>query len=157
MQHLTITSARMRMIRGETQFGKVSRFVKEIPAELLAGEIYESKSRDDIPTKNDSFRKARETFRQTPSYGTEYATTFSNKRTKTPVYTPVSNQRSFGSAAAAGASLDYSVGDRVRHIKFGDGEVMAIVEGGRDYEVTVDFDKVGTKKMFASFAKLKKI
>ena len=157
MQHLTITSARMRMIRGETQFGKVSRFVKEIPAELLAGEIYESKSRDDIPTKNDSFRKARETFRQTPSYGTEYATTFSNKRTKMPVYTPVSNQRSFGSASTAGASLDYSVGDRVRHIKFGDGEVMAIVEGGRDYEVTVDFDKVGTKKMFASFAKLKKI
>ena len=51
----------------------------------------------------------------------------------------------------------YDVGDRVRHIKFGDGEVMAIVAGGRDYEVTVDFDKAGTRKMFASFAKLKKI
>ena len=48
-------------------------------------------------------------------------------------------------------------GDRVSHIKFGAGKVMAIVEGGRDYEVTVDFDKAGTKKMFASFAKLKKI
>ena len=45
----------------------------------------------------------------------------------------------------------------MRHIKFGDGEVMAIVAGGRDYEVTVDFDKAGTKKMFASFAKLKKL
>ena len=55
------------------------------------------------------------------------------------------------------SALDYTVGDTVRHIKFGDGEVMAIIEGGRDYEVTVDFDKAGTKKMFASFAKLKKI
>ena len=54
-------------------------------------------------------------------------------------------------------ALDYEVGDTVRHIKFGDGEVMAIVSGGRDYEVTVDFDKAGTKKMFASFAKLKKV
>ena len=55
------------------------------------------------------------------------------------------------------SSLDYEVGDTVRHIKFGVGIVKEIVEGGRDYEVTVEFDKVGVKKMFASFAKLKKI
>jgi DNA helicase-2/ATP-dependent DNA helicase PcrA len=73
------------------------------------------------------------------------------------VYTPVTNQRSFSSASTQKASLNYAVGDRVRHIKFGDGEVTAIVEGGKDYEVTVDFDKVGTKKMFAAFAKLKKV
>jgi DNA helicase-2/ATP-dependent DNA helicase PcrA len=77
--------------------------------------------------------------------------------TKQPVYTPVTNQRSFSSASTQKASLNYAVGDRVRHIKFGDGEVTAIVEGGKDYEVTVDFDKVGTKKMFAAFAKLKKV
>jgi DNA helicase-2/ATP-dependent DNA helicase PcrA len=35
--------------------------------------------------------------------------------------------------------------------------VTQIVEGGRDYEVTVDFDQVGAKKMFATFAKLKKV
>ena len=52
---------------------------------------------------------------------------------------------------------DSGVGDTVRHIKFGTGTVQAIVDGGKDYEVTVDFDKAGTKKMFASFAKLKKI
>lgn len=51
------------------------------------------------------------------------------------------------------ASLDYEVGDTVRHIKFGVGIVKDIVDGGRDYEVTVDFDKVGVKKMFAGFAK----
>ena len=55
------------------------------------------------------------------------------------------------------AKLDYGVGDTVRHVKFGVGIVKNIVEGGRDYEVTVDFDKVGVKKMFAGFAKLKKI
>ena len=52
-------------------------------------------------------------------------------------------------------ALDYTVGDRVRHIKFGTGIVINIVDGGKDYEVTVDFEKSGIKKMFASFAKLK--
>ena len=55
------------------------------------------------------------------------------------------------------AALDYEVGDTVRHMKFGLGIVTSIVEGGRDYEVTVDFETAGTKKMFASFAKLKKL
>ena len=156
-EHLTITSARMRMIRGQTQYGKVSRFVKEIPNELLKGEIYEPKGRNDDLTKASTYQKAKAAFKTTPTYGTEYATSFNTKKTKPPVYTPVSNQKSFASEATSGTSLSYVVGDRVRHIKFGDGEVMAIVEGGRDFEVTVDFDKVGTKKMFASFAKLKKI
>ena len=157
-EHLTITSARMRMVRGETQFNKVSRFVKEIPRELMAGEVYEPKHRDDDLERNSqsTYRKAKEAFKKTPTYGTEYATTFNTQRTRTPVYTPVSNQKSFASANTTGG-LSYKVGDRVSHIKFGAGEVMAIVEGGRDYEVTVDFDKAGTKKMFASFAKLKKI
>lgn len=157
-EHLTITSARMRMVRGETQFNKVSRFVKEIPRELMSGEVYEPKRRDDDIERNSqsTYRKAKEAFKKTPTYGTEYATTFNTQRTRTPVYTPVSNQKSFASANTTGG-LSYKVGDRVSHIKFGAGEVMAIVEGGRDYEVTVDFDKAGTKKMFASFAKLKKI
>jgi len=53
--------------------------------------------------------------------------------------------------------LDYTEGDRVRHVKFGEGTVTSITEGGRDYEVTVEFDRVGTKKMFAAFAKLQKV
>ena len=86
--------------------------------------------------------------------GEGYGSTFQSSKATKPVYTKVENQRDFGSA---GGALSYQVGDRVRHIKFGDGEVMAIVSGGRDYEVTVDFENVGTKKMFASFAKLQKI
>ena len=136
-EHLTITAARSRMIRGETQFNRVSRFVKEIPSHLLGGTIYEPKTAES-PVQDNEYQRAKKAFRS-------------------PVYTPVSNQRAFATANTAKASLDYGVGDRVRHIKFGDGEVMAVIEGGRDYEVTVDFDKAGTKKMFASFAKLKKL
>lgn len=161
-KNLTITSARVRMVRGQTQYGKVSRFVREIPPELLSGKIYEPKTKED-PIEQSTFQKARKAFRTVPSYGGSgygkevgegYGSTFHSSKATKPVYTKVENQRDFGSA---GGALPYQVGDRVRHIKFGDGEVMAIVSGGRDYEVTVDFDKVGTKKMFASFAKLKKI
>jgi DNA helicase-2/ATP-dependent DNA helicase PcrA len=53
--------------------------------------------------------------------------------------------------------LDYGVSDRVKHIKFGVGTVVSVTDSGRDYEVLVNFDTVGPKKMFASFAKLKKI
>ena len=52
---------------------------------------------------------------------------------------------------------DYAEGDRVRHVKFGEGTVLEIRSGGRDYEVTVDFDSAGVRKMFAKFAKLVKI
>ena len=161
-KNLTITSARVRMVRGQTQYGKVSRFVREIPPELLSGKIYEPKTKEE-PIEQSTFQKACKAFRTVPSYGGSgygkevgegYGSTFRSSKATKSVYTKVENQRDFGSA---GGALSYQVGDRVRHIKFGDGEVMAIVSGGRDYEVTVDFDKVGTKKMFASFAKLKKI
>ena len=161
-KNLTITSARVRMVRGQTQYGKVSRFVREIPTELLSGKIYEPKTKEE-PIEQSTFQKARKAFRTVPSYGGSgygkevgegYGSTFRSSKATKPVYTKVENQRDFGSA---GGTLSYQVGDRVRHIKFGDGEVMAIVSGGRDYEVTVDFDKAGTKKMFASFAKLKKV
>lgn len=55
------------------------------------------------------------------------------------------------------AALDYQEGDRVSHIKFGEGTVQSIRDGAKDYEVTVAFDRAGVKKMFASFAKLQKI
>ena len=173
MKNLTITSARVRMVRGQTQYAAVSRFVKEIPPELLSGEIYEPRSYDE-PVQESTFQKARKAFRSVPSYGSSsvgngrgssygsevgegYGSTFARKKPAEPVYTKPEYQRDFGSMSDGDSRLTYGVGDRVRHIKFGDGEVTSIVSGGRDYEVTVDFDKVGTKKMFATFAKLKKI
>ena len=178
MKNLTITSAKVRMIRGQTQYGKVSRFVKEIPPELKAGEIYEAPSYEE-PVEKSTYQKAYGAFRRVPDYGSSqsmgtrridgygsaYADTpegrsvssFGGKKKNEPVYTPVRNQRQFGQAKESQGALGYQVGDRVRHFKFGDGVVTSIVSGGRDYEVTVDFDKAGTKKMFAAFAKLKKL
>ena len=121
-EHLTITAARSRMIRGDMHFNRVSRFVMEIPKHLIGGEIYEPKAAE-RPIQDTPFQKAKKAF-----------------RTAAASYIPVTNQREFESANTQKNSLEYQVGDRVRHIKFGDGEVMAIVAGGRDYEVTVDFD-----------------
>lgn len=145
MKDLTISCAKQRMIRGETQYNKVSRFVKEIPRNLLTGAVRNpsvTKTLSEAPVQ--SFRQA----------NSKVNPIFSTRNTyETKPY----QSTSFSSNATSKISLSYGNGDRVRHMKFGEGTVTQIVEGGRDYEVTVDFDKVGTKKMFASFAKLKKV
>ena len=74
---------------------------------------------------------------------------------KSKAFSTSAPAKQFGNPSNKG--IDYGVGDRVHHLKFGDGTVTNIVQGGRDFEVTVDFDAAGTKKMFAMFAKLKKI
>ena len=135
MEDLTLTSARQRMLRGEVQYNKVSRFVREIPRELvdLGQEAQEKKKKiEEMIQADRNLAKMKIAF-------------------ETKTFKP----REFKVTKAA--ALDYEVGDTVRHIKFGVGIVKDIVDGGRDYEVTVDFDKVGIKKMFAGFAKLKKI
>ena len=135
-EHLVITSARQRMIRGETQFNRLSRFVQEIPSGLFGQEAAPAPKKS-TETKN-PYRQAKDSFKKKPV-----------------AVSGLAAAKNFG--AAEKKALDYTEGDRVSHIKFGEGIVTNIVEGGRDYEVTVDFDKAGTKKMFASFAKLKKL
>lgn len=135
-KNLAITCARQRMVRGETQYNKVSRFVKEIPPGLLGGEVRREKLGPEAQ-KVTTFQQAKKVFQGKP-------------------FAMSQNTREFGKPGDQ-ASLGYAVGDRVRHIKFGDGTVHSIVAGGRDFEVSVDFDRVGIKKMFASFAKLRKI
>ncbi|MCD8324281.1 MAG: DNA helicase PcrA [Clostridiales bacterium] len=166
-QQLTLTCARARMIRGETQINKVSRFVKEIPAELLDGEVRkERRSRDDEWSDGaktpwnayGSIRGGRD--RGSYASGTLSGaavngnTASSSYGKRNPYRDSVSRQ--FGSAGKL-SSLDYNEGDRVKHAKFGEGTVTKIMSGGRDFEVSVDFDKYGAKKMFASFAKLQKL
>ncbi|MDD3218476.1 MAG: DNA helicase PcrA [Lachnospiraceae bacterium] len=129
---LTLTSAQQRMIRGETQYNKVSRFVKEIPRELVdLGRTIPERKTAEIPVTND-FIKMKQNFKAKVFEPQQYKVTKADR-------------------------LDYGVGDRVKHIKFGEGTVKNVVEGGKDYEVTVEFDKAGVKKMFAAFAKLKRI
>lgn len=142
MEELYLTAAKQRMVRGEVHYNRVSRFVEDIPGELLAGEEKQAskmraKDSEAHPSQQgrgalSAYQQAREAFR-TKAFVPQQ---FTVKKSGSP---------------------DYEVGDRVRHIKFGEGTVKSIAEGGRDYEVSVDFDRVGTKKMFASFAKLVKI
>lgn len=133
MKELTLTSARVRMIRGENQYNNISRFIREIPQELIGSKtpVPPAPKVQQMPRDN-AYARAKEAFK---------TKTFDPKQFK----------------VVKADSLDYGVGDRVSHIKFGAGTVLEITEGGRDYEVKVDFDRAGIKRMFASFAKLKKI
>mgnify|MGYP000543184671 FL=1 len=144
-QKLIMSAAKVRMVRGETHMNKVSRFISEIPAELMVnstqGPAHKILTSDG--TDKDHFhlppRKAGESRFQSFQHDVLKEDIFDKK------------------PSAGNVGLGYGIGDKVRHIKFGTGTVEEIKNGGRDYEVTVDFENGGTKKMFASFAKLQKI
>ena len=144
-QKLIMSAAKVRMVRGETHMNKVSRFISEIPAELMVnstqGPAHKILTSDG--TDKDHFhlppRKAGESRFQSFQHDVLKEDIFDKK------------------PSAGNVGLGYGIGDKVRHIKFGTGTVKEIKSGGRDYEVTVDFENGGTKKMFASFAKLQKI
>ncbi len=155
MNRLTISAARSRMIRGETQYNAVSRFVKEIPDELFEG-------RGPVrPSKEEPVRKFEYS---TPGAATRKTAPATSTPSR-PVVAPkpfIARATAFtslkkGADIASAAAPDYGPGDRVSHMKFGAGTVLNVEKGARDYEVTVDFDGFGTKKMFAAFAKLSKI
>ena len=138
-KRLTVSCASQRMIRGEIRFNPVSRFLKEIPSELVETEkkLFEKEQRSaPAPSAKEQARRA---FHQQPFQSSSIA----------------KGAKQFAVTKEKG--LDYTVGDRVSHVKFGQGTVKVITEGGRDYEVTVEFDTAGVRKMFAGFAKLKKL
>ena len=137
-ERLYLSAARRRMQRGQAQYNRVSRFVDEIPEEYL-----DRAKKTPMQEKMDkaASRAMAEAASRHYSYGTKGKKPYNLDEYKVK---PLS-------------SLDYAVGDRVKHIKFGEGTVADIVHGGKDFEVSVDFDRVGRKKMFASFAKLKKV
>lgn len=134
-ENLTLTCARRRMVRGETRYNQMSRFLREVPMQLLSTGGTVMKDEKEVP-KQMAYMQAKQAF-------------------KAQAFATVKPTQSFG--VKAGQGLSYDVGDRVRHVKFGEGLVTQIVEGGRDYEVTVEFDTAGVKKMFATFAKLSRV
>lgn len=169
-QELVMTSARQRMVNGETHYCKPSRFVEEVPRELLEEERLEpalsgfvrpsAKAGSDgengrLPWNQSSGGSARTSLfgKGYNAYASRSAVTASGRQGS------VSGSLVFGKAFSVqkAASLDYGPGDRVAHVKFGSGTVKEVKDGGKDFEVTVEFDTAGQKKMFASFAKLKKL
>lgn len=195
-KNLIITASKMRMVRGETMISLVSRFVKEIPEELLEKDRRNIRMAEKAPEDfefGQAGRNIRDNFKRKP-FGFGGSTGSSGGRTGSNGGYSGTDSRNgsgsdYGTSGRSGSrgygtgfgsldnggygsnnksekkqfevknseGLEYGVGDRVSHIKFGEGTVLSIDEGGRDYEVTVDFEDFGVKKMFAAFAKLKKI
>ena len=187
MERLVITAARLRMVNGETRYSKVSRFVEEIPEELLdmkkleprlgrsvSADEYED---EDLPWNQSQIKLGVSKFGMkmnsyaSPTVGFGKSMDGVFDKPKAGSYGSIgisagygsksagSSQPAFGKAftVAKSASLDYKEGDRVRHIKFGEGTVLSVKDGAKDFEVQVNFDRAGVKKMFASFAKLQKV
>ena len=149
-KRLVLTAAQTRMIRGETHFLKSSRFVSEIPEEYLELE------RDTTDVRRSLMHADMES--GSFSHGRIEKSNLGRNRTGANTLkkkNPVFQMSDFKVKKAS--SLEYEVGDRVQHVKFGAGTVKEIKDGARDYEVTVEFEKAGIKRMFASFAKLVKL
>lgn len=154
MKRLSLTAAKQRMLRGETQYNRPSRFIHEIPRFLLRMNTpgpkkvsYSFREPSDIETKgsfqvepSDNIFDKPKSYRQTQdsykSFITPAAKQFEGKQM---------------------GELSYGIGDDVKHVKFGVGTVTDITMGGKDYEITVDFPKFGVKKLLASFAHLERI
>ena len=131
-KELCMTFAKFRMQNGDMRYGNISRFVTEIPSEFVQSN---TKSRVRKDFRAGSYE--RKSNNNSENYYNEvYRKSIEIKKT---------------------SKLNYDVGDRVRHINFGEGRVIDIEDGAKDYKVSVDFDKFGVKKMFAGFAKLEKI
>ena len=183
-KELVITAARKRMTHGETRYCKPSRFLEEIPAELLKEERLEpvlgsARGADSFGGASGRFGAGEEGLPwNQPGSGTvsTFGKGYNAYASKTTGFGTANagfkggkgglgSGQSFGTNPGFGksftvqkaASLDYKEGDRVHHDRFGDGTVKEIVDGARDYEVTVEFDTGGQRKMMACFAKLKKI
>ena len=180
MQHLKMSYCKQRMMRGDIQFNKVSRFIKELPRNLIkmSGNQHSGRLSDtSFSSKSYSFENPRSDRSRPDSYASRSGSGGSYPASNTEL----PGIRSGGSSADASklsdflrsnpyaekhklppaglsavADLGFGIGDTVRHYKFGEGVVTDIVKGGKDYEVTVNFP-VGTKKMLASFAKLEKV
>lgn len=222
-EELTLTAAKARMVRGETQYNPVSRFVREIPEELLDNKVPSGKSREYVEYEDDS--RERSFFKKKPydmvsaysgrgAYGQRYGQGYDGSQAyvdgnqagglsddvfdKRPVqtggeagdgpssggYHAITRPKAvikpketkaevkpfiakgtamFGAKGiskgvqAPGEKPDYDIGDRVSHIKFGEGIVKNLEKGAKDYQVTVEFDQYGQKILFAAFAKLRKL
>lgn len=146
MLRLTLTSAKTRMLHGQTKYATLSRFVNEIPDELLDKKVIDKKSYinqraidpfgDGLPSMSFATRPRAvskfEAPKEKPKFGKEF-------KIEKP------------------ESIDFKVGDTVSHIKFGIGKILDLEEIDKDFRVTVDFEKSGIKRMSLAFAKLKKL
>ena len=165
MKKLYLSAAKERMMHGNRVYSDVSRFIREIPPLLFEHEadminMARRRQQESVDRYNRGLDGGSgcldASYSGTSSGGIRNygrSNPYNAYKAKQPA-----SQPAFGKAFVVAGSVkpDYSVGDRVRHIKFGSGTVEQLEKGDKDYEVTVNFDRCGIRKMYASFAKLKK-
>ena len=160
MQQLTLTAAKQRMVHGNIQYSAISRFVKELPQEKLDwkeetfGGLFKKGPSMTANLLSDSLFGGSSSMSSGSSFSASQGSQTAKKTNYDNVF-DLKYAKAFSSPKPD--SLDYKEGDRVSHIKFGKGTVLAVEDMKKDYQVTVEFDTVGVKKLFAGFAKLKKI
>lgn len=160
MQQLTLTAAKQRMVHGNIQYSAISRFVKELPQEKLDwkeetfGGLFKKGSSMTANSLSGSLFGGSSSMSSGISFSASQGSQTAKKTNYDNVF-DLKYAKAFSSPKPD--SLDYKEGDRVSHIKFGKGTVLAVEDMKKDYQVTVEFDTAGVKKLFAGFAKLKKI
>lgn len=158
---LSLSAAKKRMLRGDTQFNRPSRFIQEIPHYLLVTRAPEGRGVSGGKSYNG--RSLSESNGIPSGGGISQINDISGSKGITELgkmpssYVPYSMPEAKNISGSNMGTLDYGVGDTVKHIKFGLGIVTNITKGGKDYEVTVDFPKFGPKKLLSSFANLVRI
>ena len=142
MKHLTLTRAMQRMKNGEPNFNFPSRFIGEIPRHLIhecsgaSTPLQKTSAENRIGAAFSTPTRAHKNFRQNSR----------NPFAENPYITK-----------GVSGKPDYDEGDTVYHIKFGTGTVRSLKQLNTDYEVIVEFENFGQRKLRASFAKLAKI
>ena len=165
-QYLYLTCAKHRTIFGSTSYNQVSRFVKEIPEELLEGyaEVVERKSVDKEEFKDYGYRwsygkgQTVKTFKMSEEDKSAVAKTIGEQGAKSE-YQFRTAESFLNSIKQNNQTNDvdlskYQVGQRVYHKKFGEGTIMKLEQEGNDIKVDLEFDKVGHKRLMAKFAGL---
>lgn len=186
MDQLTLTYARSRMTRGETRYSAISRFVREIPQDILVDTSEGTRKLDKFSMAlqdSNPFGDLTAAFSDDQPAGGLYRYRENSEERKKPIDgkprafirrkptatadKPFITQGIGALNLVAGISKgtqgiqdyvpEFEVGDRVFHTKFGEGQVKVMERVNKDYKVTVDFEQYGTRIMYASFAKLKRV
>lgn len=162
-QYLYLTCAKRRTIFGSTSYNSISRFVKEIPSELLDGyeEIVNSKNEDTFNDSSYKWEYGKASGSKVKTYkidnnASEIKNVASNTNNNTSNFvfrTAESFLKSFESKKNVNIQ-EYEAGQRVYHKKFGDGTINKVEQEGDDLKVDICFDKVGNKRLMAKFAGL---
>ena len=161
-QYLYLTCSKKRTIFGSTSYNQISRFINEIPSDLLDG--YENLNDSKIEEFNDSIYKW--------EYGTSqkiktYKIDNNNLKENSKVAAnSINSGFQFKTAESFLNSLNnkkinnetdiskYKEGQRIYHKRFGEGTINKIEEEGDDFKLDISFDKVGNKRLMAKFANL---